>query len=571
MVTQPTDVFGEPRRPLGLLVLLACTHVALIFDAVVFLPNILARSGHVAPEHVQPATFAMILVSAVCTLIQAVRPTRLLGCGHILFMGSYSAFLACSLQAAELGGMPLVAGMTLLCSVVVFFYSFFLRFLRNIITPAVGGVMIILVGLTLTPIAIELWQGGDPSAAGFQSMENYLTGLATAVTLICLVLFGGRTLRLWAPMLAIGAGYLAAGSMGLLHLAHTASAAWIGLPHGSWPGLSMDVSTAHISLLVAFGMAALISAMEGTGNLMFVQKVSEPKQKDINYTKIQGGLFCDALGKALCGLCGTAPLATYSDNIPIIEMTQVPSRLVGVLGAGLLFVLAFIPKAAGFILDMPSPVVGGLLLVITAILFYAGISLVISSASGFTFQRGIMLGASLCAGLVAESRDFFPEIIPVGLAPILQNGVAVGGATAVLFSLMLRLSPKPRLDLRLEPREDELRRLNDALEDKAKRLQLGPNGLLRLGLACEEIFLHVLATSEKAVPVNFHFERQEGRLFVEIVSGSHVGVMDHSDSLAAPVTDEELDSLGLRILHRMAREVHRIHISGYTYISFLFG
>ena len=96
--------------PFGMTILLAVTHVVLIFDAVVFIPNVLGKVAGASPEQIRFSCFVTILVSALCTLIQAVKIGRL-GTGFILFMGSYSAFLSCSIGAAKMGGLALVATM----------------------------------------------------------------------------------------------------------------------------------------------------------------------------------------------------------------------------------------------------------------------------------------------------------------------------------------------------------------------------------------------------------------------------------------------------------------------------
>ena len=177
-------------------------------------------------------------------------------------------------------------------------------------------------------------------------------------TLLALMLFGNRTLRLWTPLLALGAGYLLSWALGLLELHQFSASSWIGLPGMHWPGLVTDLNMSHLPIFAAFFMAALAGSIEGTGNIMLVQNVSR-RDKKISYDRIRSGLYCDGLGKFLCGMGGGTPISTYCDNIPLIEMTGVASKIIGVAGAIFLGLLAFIPKAGAIILDMPSPVVGG--------------------------------------------------------------------------------------------------------------------------------------------------------------------------------------------------------------------
>ncbi|PTN31833.1 uracil-xanthine permease family protein [Desulfonatronum sp. SC1] len=552
----------------GLSLLLGLTHVSLIFDGIIFLPIMIGKATHTPPEQVAFVTFATILVAALGTLIQTLRVGRI-GCGFVLFMGSYSAFLACTLSAIRMGGLELMATMTLLSAPVVFFYSYFLRFLRHIVTPQIGGIMIILVALSLMPIAIELWQGGFPDRPGFGSYPNYVVGVITMAVLVLLMLFGTTTLRLWTPLLGLGAGCAAAWFFGILQLDQVVSAPWIGLPRWAWPGLELNLGLTHVPLLAAFVMAALVSAMEGTGNIMLVQQFSLRRFRKVDYQQVQGGLYGDAAAKALAGLSGAAPVATFCDNLPLLKMTRVASRRVGLMGAAILFALAFLPKISGFLLDLPAPVIGGMLVVICGMLFAAGIGLIISS--GLDFQIGLILGLSLCTGLVAETRSFFPDVMPVALAPMLQNGVAMGGFVAMFMSLLLVLFPKPRKTFRLAPRSEEMPSLLATLEDVRHEFRMSDGSFHRLRLACEETFGHLCEhVADGDETCLFDIQRREDGMFVEIICGSRVEDVDHCPPPVHPscANEAELSRLGLFLLAKTARDVLHYNLSGNTYITF---
>jgi uracil-xanthine permease len=560
---------ADDRPGWGLSFILAITHVSLIFDGIIFLPNMIGKATDTPAEQVAFVTFATLVVAALGTLFQALRIGKV-GCGFVLFMGSYSAFLACTLTAVKMGGLELMATMTLLSAPVVLFYSYFLRFLRHIVTPPVGGVLIILVALSLMPIAIDLWQGGGPHMPHYGSYQNYIVGLVTMATLVVLMLFGNSTLRLWTPIIGIGAGCAAAFFFNLFTFEHFLNASLIGLPQGSWPGLTLDLNFSHIPLFGAFAMAALVSAMEGTGNIMLLQQVSARRFRKVDYSRVQGGLYCDGLGKTLSGFLGGTPVATFCDNIPLLKMTRVASTRVGIMGAGILVCLAFMPKVSGFLLDIPHAVIGGILVLICAMLFYAGFGLVMRS--GLSFQMGLILGLSLCAGLVSETRNFFPDIMPVNLAPILQNGVAMGGFVAIFLSTLLYLFPKPGIVFQLRPEEDQMGRLLARLDDLKHRLKLDDQIFNRLRLSCEETFSHLIefsANSDKKCL--FNIRMQEEGIFVEVIYGQEIEEVDQivRPFNAGSASNEDLNRLGLLLLTRTARDVQHIHISGYTYISFI--
>jgi NCS2 family nucleobase:cation symporter-2/xanthine permease XanP len=568
MQTEKLKYGVDETPPWHLAAALAFIHVLVIFDGIIFIPNVLGKTLPIAPDRLQFVTFGIILIAAVFTYLQSRRNFGI-GAGFILFTGSYSAFLACSIDAVRMGGFETLAAMALLSVPVVFLYTFFIRFFRHIITPAVGGVVILLIATSMVPIALEIWSGSGPASTRM-SVAKLGVGSLTALTLTVFMLFGGR-LKLWGPLLSLGTGYAAAALTGQLHFEHTLQASWFGLPPWSWPGIELHLTATHLPLLFAFTMAMLASVIENTGDIMLVQQISQRDFRRVSYDQVQAGLYCDGLSKVAGGLFGTAVPSVYCDNLPLIEITGVASRRVGVCGAGLLLVLAFMPKVSGFILDMPRPVMGGFLIVIVALLFHAGIGLV--TVNRFDNQHGIILGLSLTIGLVAESGTYFPGVVPDTLAPVLQNSVAIGGFTAFMLSTIAYLIPKKTLGGTFRAVIEDLPRVQAMLDNGRKKLEIPDQTFDRLSLCCEEVFCYMTGekTGDEERSLTFRVSRTEGGYFTEVVCGYQ---MDDINNFAVPESffqakPEELKKLGMILFAKYARDVKHLDISGYSFISFV--
>jgi xanthine/uracil permease len=563
------DVNETP--PAYLCLVMAVTHVLLIFDAIIFIPNVLGKTVGLPQDSLQFMTFSTIIIAAVFTYIQSLRKFGL-GCGFILFSGSYSAFLLCSVDAVNMGGLPLLGTMSLLTVPIVFLYTYFIRFLRHIITPAVGGVVVLLIAVSLVPIGLDLWAGSyAPQVAATPLYAKLGIGICTILVLTVLMLFGNSTLKLWSPILAMVSGYMVAFLTGELNFSNTMQAPWIGLPPvQAWPGLEFNLSSVHLPLLTAFFMAMLASTIENTGNIMLVQQISRRDFRRVSYDSVQGGLYCDGLSKVTAGLLGTAVPSVYCDNLPLIEMTGVASRKVSQYGAIILAVLAFMPKVSGIILDMPGPVIGGFIIVIAALLFHAGVGLV--GMTHLSNQHGLILGLSLTVGLVAESGTYFPGIIPDSFAPMFQNSVAMGGFTAFFLSSLAYLAPKKRVEGSYNTDLAELNKLQQLLKEGQKKLSLSLEELNVLSLCCEEMFCHMVEESDSDAQHKFslRISRTEEGIFTEAVAGHK---MDDINNFVVPksffsATAKELNQMGLILFSRYAKDVKHLEISGYSYISF---
>ncbi|MBI5518731.1 MAG: hypothetical protein HY916_01580 [Desulfovibrio sp.] len=556
--------------PLYMSVSLAFMHVLLVFDAIIFIPNVLGKTAGVPPETLAFITFGTVLISAVFTFLQS-RAKFGIGCGFVMFTGSYSAFLLCSVDAVKMGGLPLLASMTLLTVPVVFLYTFFIRFFRHIITPAVGGVVVLLIGTAMVPISLGLWAGPDTGDMAV-TLTRLGIGAVTILVLTLLMLFGSARLRMWSPLIAMAAGYGAALAAGEAHFEHTARAAWFGLPEFSaWPGIELDLKASHLPLLMAFAMGMVASMIESTGNIMLVQQISTRNFRRVSYDQVQSGLYCDGLSKAAAGLFGTAVPSLYCDNLPLIEMTGVASRRVGTCGAGILLVLAFVPKVSGVILDMPGPVIGGFLIVISALLFHAGFGLV--AMTKLNNQHGLILGLSLVVGLVAGGKSFFPGVVPASMSPLLQNSVAMGGFTAFILSTLAYLAPKRGINGVFKADVAELDGVQRLLAGGRGRLDLSDEAFNVLSLCCEEVFCHMVAGGSEggARTLTLRVSRTDEGYFTEMVCGH---MMDDINNFALPesllqATSQELNQLGLVLFSQYARDVKHLEISGYSYISFV--
>ncbi len=548
---------------------LAFTHVLLIFDGIIFIPNVLGKTVNMSPDTLQFVTFGSIVVAALFTFLQSGRRFGI-GAGFILFTGSYSAFLVCSIDAVNMGGIKLLAAMSLITVPIIFLYTFFIRFFRYIITPAVGGVVILLIAVSMVPIGLELWAGTGTMAEG-ETMARLGVGGVTIAVLTLLMLFGATALKLWSPLLAMGCGYATSFFTGQLNFQNTANAAWIGLPPMAWPGIETDINMLHVPLIMAFTMAMVASMIESTGDIMLVQQISKKNFRRVDYGKLQGGLYCDGLSKITAGLFGTAVPSIYCDNLPLIEMTGVAARRVGKWGAAILLALAFMPKVSGVILDMPGPVIGGFLIVIAALLFHAGIGLVTMTKLGN--QHGIIIGLSLTVGLVAESGSFFPTVVPESMSPLLQNSVAMGGFTAFMLSTIAYIMPKKTIQGTFNAAVGDLPKIQEMLEAGRNKLKLSRGDLDKLSLCCEEVFCHM---ADSGVPdeerkVTVRISLTEEGCFTEMVSGHK---MDDINNFATPdslfhATPDDLKQLGLILFSQYARDAKHLEISGYSYISFL--
>jgi anti-sigma regulatory factor (Ser/Thr protein kinase) len=221
---------------------------------------------------------------------------------------------------------------------------------------------------------------------------------------------------------------------------------------------------------------------------------------------------------------------------------------------------------------IPEPVLGASMFIFFALLFVTGLKLVFQS--GINSRSAFITGISFWIGFAAENRLFFPDFIPAGTEAFLHNGMAVGGVTAFLLTLLFELFVGKKTTLVLAPNLQELSKLKDFTADLGSVFNLSDKMIFRLQLLCEEIFVFLVGSeppeNSQQKTIRFNFTAGEEGLLVEVKDRSETEDLDavvFPENLAV-ASESELAKLGLALLGKMAQEVAHIRISGVNYISF---
>ena len=155
------DMRYEPdERPPNLLSLgLGLQHAMIVIPGIVLSPAILIQSAGGSEAYVMWAVCTALAICGVTTAVQAM-PVGRIGAGYVMMMGTSGAFLAISVSALEQGGPGLLATLIIVSSLFQFALAARLSALRRIFTPTVAGTVVMLIPVTLSPIA-----GGEGDTA----------------------------------------------------------------------------------------------------------------------------------------------------------------------------------------------------------------------------------------------------------------------------------------------------------------------------------------------------------------------------------------------------------------------
>ncbi len=543
----------KPPTPLafGLGLQLALLTIA----AIVLTPSIVVRAAGEGDPYLSWAAFAVVAVSGVSTIVQAVRVGRF-GAGYVLLMGTSGAFIAVSIAAIAAGGPALLATLVITSSLIQFVLATKLVWVRRIFTPTVAGTVIMLIAVTVMPIVFGML---EEVPDGAHHLASPLSAAATIAVIICIALAATGVWRLWAPVIGVVVGSVVAWTFGIYEAERVAEAAWIGLPSGGWPGFDVNFGPAFWSLLPAFVIVTLVGAIETIGDSMAIQHVSWRERRAVDYRAVEGAVAADGLGNLLSGLLGTVPNTTYSTSIAVTELTGVAARRVGVAVGIIFLVMALLPKVLAVILAIPGPVVAAYAALLLSMLFVVGMRMVVQD--GLDYRKGMVVGVSFWIGVGFQSGAIYPEFFAEFAGGLFQNGMTAGGATAILLTVFLDVAKPRRRHMEVPFDDAAIRPISAFLRQFATSSGWGAAMSQRLDAVGEETVLTLLESQDdkQSRRLRLSVSRDDGGAVLEFVvaSGEEINLEDRISRLGEHTTGTSLGhEASLRLLRHLASSVH---------------
>ena len=400
-------------------------------------PVIVASASDIGESYVTWMVFASLVVVGLSTLIQ-VRRLGPVGAGAVLPMFTAAFAIPFCITAVVDGGPATLMTLVIVTAIIQIVISKWLFLLRRIVTPIVGGTIMMILSITLASVVFDLLD----KASMVNPEEAPLTALATTVIVAALMLRGSATLRLWGPLIGILGGCIVALALGIYEFDRVMDAPWIGLP-SEIPELGLDLGINFWTLLPSFLFLGLINSIQVNGASITNQRVAWREERAIDFREVQRALAGGGVSNLLAGIGGTVPNVVNPAGASFIQITGVASRRVGYFIGGILLVIAFLPKVSGLIATIPGPVMTGYLIMVTGSLLVDGARTVFQGEQDR--QKIAVAGVCFWIGASFQFGLFhLPDIGPVWGA-LFKSGITTGGFAAVLMILYLELTNPRRM------------------------------------------------------------------------------------------------------------------------------
>ena len=444
-------------------------------------PVVVANASGRGDSYLSWMVFASLVVCGASTLLQT-RRLGPVGAGAVLPMFTAAFSIPFCINAVVDGGPATLTTLVLVSAAAQLVISRWLFILRRLVTPTVGGTVMMILSITLASVVPRLLE--EVSLA--EPVGAPLTALATLGIIAALILRGSAVLRLWGPIVGIIVGCAVAAAFGFYDTERVIQAPWVGLP-SEWPGLGLDFGIPFWTLLPAFLFLGVVISIQANGESITQQRVAWRQERAVDFRQVQGALAGAGATNLLAGVAGTVPNIINPGAVSYTQTTGVASLRVGYC-IGCIFILAaFLPKVSGLLSAIPGPVMAGYLIVLSGTLFVDGARTVIQSEQNR--QKILVAGVCFWIGAAFQFGLFsLPGIGPVW-GTLLESGITTGGLAVVVMVLYLEFTNPRRMRFQSQLDVDALPELNEFIAKFAGRRGWDTAMQERLSAVAEETLL----------------------------------------------------------------------------------
>ena len=371
-----------------------------------------------------------LIASGLATLVQA-HPIGPVGGRLPIVMGTSIVFMGAIIAIAREYNLATAFGACLAAAGVELCMAYGVDTVRKLFPPIVSAIVVMLIGLTLIPVAMDYAAGGV-GAEDYGAFRHL--ALAASVLVVTLVLnqrFRGF-LNYGSLLIGVVVGYALAAFLGLVSFESVSSAGWI-----AWPRVLPFGVELHLGPMLLMAVIYCVSAVETVGD---ISAITASAGRDVTPRELRGGLMADGAMSALAALFGAFPNTSFSQNVGLVSFTRVASRHVTAVTGALLIAIGAIPKVSALLTTIPNAVVGGAALIMFAMIFSSGVSMLHRSVE-LTQRNMVILAVAVAIGLGVELRPDALRLLPEWARTFFGSGLISGGMTASLLNAVFPSAP----------------------------------------------------------------------------------------------------------------------------------
>ncbi|MDQ0227100.1 solute carrier family 23 protein [Metabacillus niabensis] len=294
------------------------------------------------------------------------------------------------------------------------------KWIMKILPPVVVGPVIIVIGLGLAGTAVDMATLNGEE----YSLQYFSVAIITLlITIIASIFFKGF-FNLIPVLIGIAGGYLYSLAIGIIDFSTVIEAKWLQAPNFILPFVDYTPSI-NMDIILLMVPVCVVTISEHIGHQLVLGNVV--KRDFIKEPGLHRSIMGDGVATMIAALIGGPPNTTYGENIGVLAITRVYSVFILVGAAVLAIVFGFIGKISAFISTIPTPVMGGVSILLFGIIASSGLRIMIENKLDLGSKRNLIISSVIL-------------VIGIGEATIKYGGFDLHGmALAAIIGIVLNL------------------------------------------------------------------------------------------------------------------------------------
>jgi len=387
-------------------VILGLQHLIAMFGATILVPMITGFDPSVALIAAGSGTLLFHLVTK----------------GKVpVFLGSSFAFIPVILYVSNTygdlayaqGGLMVAGGIYVILSLLI--KKIGIGRIRKYLPAQVVGPMIIVIGLSLIPVAIDM------ASAGF--------GLAvlTLGTALIVTKFGRGFSKQLSILIAVATGYIVALAFNIVDTSIITEASLVQMPNFSTPKFDIGAILIIAPVVLAVFMEH-IGDITTNGEVVGKNFIKDP---GLNRT-----LLGDGIATLFASMIGGPANTTYGENTGVLAITKNYDPAVLRIAAVFAIILGFVARVGGVLTSIPVAVMGGISLMLFSMIALVGVkTLKKNKEVAFKKKNLVVMASILLLGLGTSYLETYTGIV-IGI-PVTEGVQITGLSLAAIVGVAL--------------------------------------------------------------------------------------------------------------------------------------
>lgn len=299
------------------------------------------------------------------------------------------------------------------------------KWINKLLPPIVVGPMIMIIGLSLAPTAVE------EIGLNMETVpwKNIVVALVAFLTTGVLAVRGKGFLKVIPFLMGMIAGYIASMILGMVDYSGIVSAKIISKPDFYLPFIHYKLNFGALLTIVPI---ALVTIAEHIGDHKVLSEIID---KDlIEEPGLDNTLMGDGIATFAAGLIGGPANTTYGENTSVVGMTKVASVWVIGLAAVIAIIFGFLGQLTAIISSIPTPVLGGVSILLYGFISVNGLKILIQNKVDFGNTKNVIVASSmLVLGLGGAAISVVTKNINLSI-----SGMSLAAIVGILLNLLIK-------------------------------------------------------------------------------------------------------------------------------------